>query len=165
MKNFFYITLSAFILASTSAHASDGRFGLGFILGDPTAISAKWYTTSERAYDLQVSFVHDDFFLVYGDSLFHFPAMLGNGKFAQRIAPYFGFGAFGVFASNNDHPKGNYFDKRDNKAAIGVRIPFGMEWIWDKAPLGVGVEVTPGVVVAPATIGFLQGGITLRYYF
>lgn len=148
------------------ALADEKRFGIGFILGDPTAVSAKWYRSNERALDLQVSLNSSNYVLVYGDYLYHFTGILGQGdRFTERLSTYMGFGPLLAVGTKDDHPKGNYFDKRQDDYAFGVRIPFGVEWIWEKAPLGIGVELAPGVMIAPATKGLFQGGLTLRYYF
>lgn len=152
------------LLLFTYNGQAESRFGVGFVLGSPTALSFNWYTSEENAFDLQVAFFSDDYFLTYADHTFHFPEMMGSGKYLQ-LSPYFGLGAFGVFATKDDHPRGNYFDKRTDDYAIGARIPFGLEWLWKRAPLGIGLEVAPGIVVAPSTIGALQAGLTLRYYF
>lgn len=153
------------VLFSLNAYAEDSHIGVGFIIGDPTALSVKYYRNEDRAFDGGISIVHNDYVIVWGDTLYHYPASLGKQKLIARISPYFGFGAIAAIASKTDHPKGNFFDKRKDRAAVGVRIPFGVEWIWDKVPLGIGVELVPGVIVAPATMGALQGGLTLRYYF
>lgn len=160
-----YALLLIAVLFSFNAFADESKFGVGFIVGDPTAVSVKWFRTEERAIDAALSIVHNDYVIVWGDTLYHYPAALGKQKLIARISPYFGFGAIAAIASKSDHPKGNFFDKRKDKAAVGVRIPFGVEWIWDKVPLGIGVELVPGIIVAPATMGALQGGLSLRYYF
>lgn len=153
------LLLSVFAFLGLQARG-ESLFGVGFVLGEPTALSFNWYVNEEKAADLQFAILSDEYFLTYFDYTFHYPDM----KFAQ-FSPYFGIGAFGVFATQDDHPRGNYFDKRDDDFAVGARIPFGIEWLWKRAPLGIGLEIAPGIVVAPTTIGAIQGGLTLRFYF
>lgn len=153
------------LLFSAQAFAGEPSLGLGFIIGDPTALSVKYYRSEESAFDAGLSIVHNDYVIFWGDHLYHYPAALGRQKLIARISPYFGFGVIAAIASKSDHPKGNFFDKRKDRAAVGVRIPVGVEFIWDKVPIGIGLELVPGVIVAPATMGALQGGLSLRYYF
>lgn len=153
-------------LISTTALAKEHKIGVGFVLGEPTALSGKYLVSAQHAIDLQLAFNSSDYLLVYGDYHWRFPGVFNSDdEIVQQLTPYVGAGPLLAFASKKDHGKGGYFDKRDDKFAAGVRIPFGIEWIGAKVPIGIGAEIAPGIVIAPATTGFLQGGITLRYYF
>lgn len=144
----------------------DKNLGVGFILGEPTALSLKYYTSEETAFDVQGSITGDEYFLFWADYLFHSPNFVKSDvPFFSRLNPYVGIGIIGAFASKSDHDRGNYFDKRDDDFAVGARVPFGVEWFWKRVPLAIGLELTPGVIVAPATQGILQGGLSLRFYF
>jgi len=161
------IQLSLVVLLGWGAGArAESKLGVGFILGSPTALSAKWYESDKRAFDLQMAFFQDHYFLLYGDYLVHFPgAFRAPHRFIRELSPYIGVGPFMAFATKDRHPRGKYFDDDDDDFAIGVRVPFGIEWIWDEIPIGIGLEIAPGIVVAPSTDGVVQGGLTLRYYF
>jgi hypothetical protein len=160
------LILVSLSILNSAAYAEGSKFGLGFVIGDPVSITAKFIQNPETAYDLQFSISSREYVLFYGDFLFQFPALFGRSvKFVENLTPYVGFGPLVALPSKSDHAQGQYFDRRDDKYALGARIPVGVEWIWDRAPLGVGVELVPGVIVAPATTGILQGGISLRYYF
>lgn len=163
-----FITLIwlAAVSAANLAHGEDKRFGIGFVLGDPTALSFKYNLSHEHSIDAQLSFGGADWILLYGDYHWRFPGIFNsNEKFIKELTPYLGAGPILVFASRRDHPKGNYFDRRSDSMALGLRLPFGIEWVWDRVPIGIGLEVAPGIVIAPATSGFLHGGVTFRYYF
>lgn len=135
--------------------------GVGFVLGEPTALSARWNRNSEQALDLQFAFFRDDYMLVYGDYLFLYPKIVK----LKHLTPYVGVGPLFAIATDDDHERGRYFDERDDDFALGVRVPFGFEWRLDRVPLGLGAEIAPGIVVLPATEALVQAGLSLRYYF
>lgn len=161
-----HLVFAFMLLTSLSAFASDKKFGAGFILGDPTALSFRYDQTHERAWDAQLAFSVNDYVLIYGDYLVKFPDLFNSSdKFIEQLSPYAGIGPVFVMASKKDHSRGSYFDKRDDSFAMAVRIPFGIEWRYDKFPIGIGLEVAPGIVIMPNTDGFLHGGVSFRYYF
>ena len=148
------------------SYGADKNLGLGFILGNPTALSVKWLSSEESALDFQASLSEKDYLVLWGDYLFQYPGFFGNAnKFARRLTPYVGVGPLIALGTKNDHDKGDFFDERDDDFALGLRVPFGMEWFWDRVPLAVGLELAPGVIVAPATRGIVQGGLSFRFYF
>jgi hypothetical protein len=161
-----FIVLLTVVCGRAFADVEGGKFGIGFVIGEPVAISAKYFVSAEKAFDFGLSIHEDQFWQVYGDYHYVFPGLFGrSAKFVEQLNPYMGFGALLVMPQRSDHDQAQYFDKRDQKYAIGARIPVGIEWIWDRAPLGVGIELVPGVIVAPSTEAILQGGLTIRYYF
>ncbi len=158
---------------SASAAPSAARshqFGAGFVLGNPSALSLKYWVTHREAYDVQLSFFGDDEVLFYGDYVLHFHGLFGaRDRFVNQLFPYVGVGPVFAFATDHDHDHyhshGKYFDDHDDKFAFAVRVPFGIEWLADELPLGVGIELAPGMVVMPKTSGILMAGLSLRYYF
>ena len=159
-----YLVLVLCVLFAASSEAK-GNIGVGFVLGSPTALSAKGFISKKNAWDVQLAF-DDDAFIVYGDYLMHFPgAFKTNDPFGSRLTPYVGVGPVLAVETKDRHDEGKFFDERDDDMAIGVRVPFGVEWIGDEVPIGVGLEIGPGIIVAPGTDGFFTAGVTLRYYF
>lgn len=159
---------STLSLPSFAAHSETGgkKFGLGFVLGAPTALSGRYQLSEDRGLDLQFAFNSSDYVLLYGDYLIQFRNLFhAEEKFVEQLTPYLGVGPVLAFASKSDHPKNDYFNRTTDTLAFGVRVPFGIEWLWDRVPIGVGLELAPGVVVAPATEGFIQIGLTFHYYF
>lgn len=153
-------------LIGLKANAEIRKTGVGFVLGEPTALSAKFFLPYDRGIDVQLSINSRDYFLIYGDYLFHFPGLFGRqNEFLDKLYPYAGVGPLLAFGNSSYHAEGQYFDNHDDRFALGARVPFGAEWLWDKAPLGIGLELAPGVMIAPSTVGFLQGGISFRFYF
>lgn len=164
MKKLFWIIGLACILFGEFGYA--GPNGAGIILGSPTGITGKFWMDGRVAYDAGISFSTGDYILVYGDYLYHYPGSFkGNNQFLMNVTPYLGIG--GVFAlttadrSNNDR----IYGKRSGAFGLGIRVPFGAEWRPGKPPLGIFLELAPGISVAPATDILIMGGLGIRYYF
>lgn len=130
--------------------AQEKGFGIGIILGEPTGISFKNWTSSQTAVDggLAWSFTHNGSLHLHVDYLVHNFNLFKVEK--GKLTLYYGIG--GRF-------------KSEKKERIGARIPVGLCYIPAKAPLDVFLEVAPLLDVAPATEFGLTGGIGLRYYF
>lgn len=158
------ITTALLLSTSTFAQQAPGNFGVGAIIGDPTALSGKYFM-GETAFDAGLSISHHEL-LIYGDYLRHFKGVLGHqNEFVSALTPYLGVGPVFAFADgNSDH--GHHFIENDNDDfTFGGRIPFGVEWMSTDLPLGVSLEIAPGIKIIPETNGFVQGGLALRYYF
>jgi hypothetical protein len=144
-----------------SSSKSGGNFGLGVMLGDPSGLTAKLWTSHSTAFALGLSYSFGDYFAILGDHLWHFPnALAGAGSPANQFVPYIGLGAVLFFDDD-----GNFRDRNDRDVALGARIPLGIEFLPRTIPLGVFAEVVPGVGIVPDVFGFVQGDIGARFYF
>ena len=131
--------------------AKGNDFGLGFMLGEPTAISFKKWTGSKAAFDGGVgwSISGQDSLHLHADYLFHSFDLIKVEK--GRLPLYFGLGA-----------RLNAED--DTK--FGFRIPLGISYIMEKAPLDIFFELVPLFDLVPSTdFGGLEWSIGVRYYF
>jgi hypothetical protein len=125
--------------------------GLGVIFGEPTGFNAKVWTASDRALDFGLAFSLNSYVLLYGDYLFHFPgAFKTRSTFVNDLNPYVGIGLVSLFRSS---------------AALGIRVPVGIEWIIPRSPFSIFAEIVPGMQVIPSTSGLVQGGFGGRVYF
>jgi hypothetical protein len=143
---------------SQTASMSGGyphRFGAGIILGEPTGASLKYWLNDTLAIDGAVgaSFNdddHDSNFYLHSDLLIHnfdlIPVPQG------RLPIYFGAGALVRFR-----------DDEDNQ--VGIRIPVGVSYLFDNAPIDVFAEIAPAIDVAPDVRGEITGGIGIRFWF
>ncbi len=130
-----------------------GRFGAGIQLGEPSGLSAKYWLNDKLAIDGAAGwslYEHSDFY-VQSDLLIHNFDLLPvpSGKFPV----YIGGGAFIRF--RDEH--------HENQA--GVRLPIGVDYLFDNAPVDVFVEFAPGVQLTPSTRADFAGGIGIRYWF
>jgi hypothetical protein len=108
----------------------------------------------------------NDHMLFLADYLLHYPGTFQTeNRFFKRLTPYFGVGGLIAFTtgSRNDHD--NYLGKANGSVGFAVRVPFGAEWRPTRPPLGVFLELAPGVSVVPETSTLFQLGLGIRYYF
>jgi hypothetical protein len=162
-----FVALIAFSERPAAADAFDRPApkgdGVGFILGQPTGFTGKFWIAPNQAVDAGLAWTLDSFFLIYGDYLLHFHGAFGTSDdFLRRLEPYAGVGAV-LFIQET--PNGKYFTSNGDSTGLGVRIPLGAEWLMRTAPLGFYAEIVPGMGVVPSTFAFVQGGIGARYYF
>jgi len=151
---------------SGSGSPSERPFGLGVVLGVPTAIVGKYWLDQKTAIDGGVGVYFGNYTLFYGDYLLHYPGLFGHEtKFVSELIPYFGFGAVLAFTSASFSD--NYGLRGTSSGAFGFggRVPGGIEWKPKDHPIGVFVEVAPGLAFVPQVGLFIQAGIGIRYYF
>lgn len=134
------------------AMADQGRFGLGFMLGEPTGVNAKYFIDRYNALDAGFgwSLTDDHDFHLYADYLYHVYSVIHSESGKAPI--YFGVGARILFRDN-----------KDNKA--GLRIPLGLDYLFGNWPFDVFLEVAPIVDLAPDTDFDLEGVIGARFFF
>ena len=132
------------------AVAQETGFGAGVILGEPTGISLKNWLADNTAVDFGIawSFANNGSLHLHVDFLVHNFDLTEVEK--GRLAVYYGIG--GRFKSQ----------KRER---FGVRVPLGLCYIPEKAPIDIFLEIAPLLDLAPATEFGLTGGIGIRYYF
>lgn len=140
--------------SGSGALAVGGPFGLGVILGEPTGISAKYWMDGGRQYAVDAgaawSLSGDNKLHLHGDYLFHQYGLLKVEK--GKLPVYFGVGGRVEFRDNRDDE-------------VGIRIPVGLDYLFDGAPLELFVEVVPIVDLAPDTELDFNGGVGIRFFF
>ena len=148
-RKVFFLALITTLTISISK-AQDSGLGAGAIFGQPTGISLKLWTGSTTALDGGVawSFVNGGFFQVHGDVLIH--ALDFVQVTDGHLAGYFGIGAR-LRMSADLH--------------MGIRVPFGLDYMFSEAPVDIFLEVAPGLDLLPATTFWMDGGIGVRYFF
>jgi hypothetical protein len=148
-----------------AAHANTpGNLGLGIVLGEPSGLSAKYWLHSRDALDFGLAYSFNSFFAIFSDYLYHFTGAFSAQKAPiSQITPYVGIGA--IFFTDTGNSKTSRYFSTTNSVGLGVRIPLGLEWRPASAPLGIFLELVPGMGIIPATFGFVEGGIGARFYF
>ena len=149
-NNLAKIILSIIIFSSFSIAQSNG-FGLGIIVGQPTGISAKYWTTGSTAFDFGLGYSLEKHSRMHfhADYLFHSKNIFNS---VENISLYYGPGARLKSVENAN-------------ARLGVRFDVGIVWIPRNAPIDVFVEIVPSLDIIPETFFFVNGGIGIRYYF
>ena len=154
-------------VAQAATHSSEGGpFGLGIELGAPSAIVGNYWLDKRASVDMGLAFDLADYFLVYGDYLYHFPGAFGHeNKFVAELSPYVGVGGLIAFATRTRYDNDHYIGTSTGSLGLALRVPLGIAWRPTQVPLEVFIELVPGISVIPATAGIIQGGIGIRYYF
>ena len=149
------LALVAAVAGTLSAQTgrSGGNTGLGIIFGEPTGVSFKYWTGRTVAIDAAAawSFVNGGSFQIQSDLLFHSFDLFRVEK--GRMALFYGFG-------------GRFKTKTDTEGArLSFRVPIGISYEFERAPVELFLEVAPMLDVTPKTQGNVGGGIGFRYYF
>lgn len=144
------ITVSFSVDTNAQATAEKGQNALGIMIGDPTGISFKNWTSSKTAFDIGAawSLENRDAISIHGDYLWHSYLDVDKGN----LAFYYGIGARALFIENAD-------------SRIGARVPLGFNYLFADAPLDLFVEIAPILDLVPDTDLNGDGAIGLRFYF
>jgi hypothetical protein len=147
--------------ASATEIGSSRPFGLGIQLGSPSGITGKYYLGGRRnALSFALgSHYGDDFYdglWLTGSYDFHMTELASGGGVAipWRVG-------VGGFLATNSYGYGRY----RNGAFLGARVPVGLDFDLEQAPVQFYVEVAANLVVWPGIYGGLDAGIGARYYF
>ena len=150
MKKFIplFSIMFIFVIAPRHSFAQSSGFGLGIIIGEPTGLSAKMWTSSSTAFDagLAWSFGNKGNLHVHADYLWHNFDVFSN----KQLPLYYGLGG--------------RVDLGDD-VGLGIRGVIGINYLFSDIPLDAFLELVPVFDVTPGTGFGFNGGIGLRYFF
>ena len=151
MKKIAVLSLLFLCFYTIPSFSQSQGFGLGIILGEPTGVSAKYWTASNTALDfgLGYSFVKDSRFHLHADYLFHVNNLFETN---ENIALYYGPGARLRIVKNDD-------------SRLGFRFDVGLVWVPKNTPIDVFFEIAPLLDIIPETAFSFNGGIGVRFFF
>ncbi len=144
-------------LVAAAAVAEPSGFGLGIIIGEPTGLSAKAWLSGNTAVDAAAAWsvwggdhqaVH-----VHADFLVHSFELLNVDP--GDLPLYYGVGGRIKLAGHEN----------DQEMRIGVRVPLGISYLFDSAPVDIFFEIVPLLDIVPSTTFGWNAGIGARYYF
>lgn len=158
MKQYKILFLIFIFIISVYPLNAESKFGGGFILGDPSGLTAKLFFDDTYALDCGIGPSAYDGFYLYGDFLRHFGELFP----VRELALYVGIGA--GFHNHERHYNDNKHDN-DEGNSLGVRMPFGVEYTFTNIPVGIFVEIVPSTDIIPDLDFNLRGGTGARYYF
>lgn len=144
-----YLIFVVFVSASF-IQAQNKGFGLGIIVGEPTGVSFKYWTSSSTAFDGAVawSFIDGGAFHIHADYILHtfnlIPVPSGN------LPLYYGIGGRLVLL---------------DKTSFGVRVPVGLAYLFSGTPIDIFLEIVPILNLAPKTDFKINAAIGGRYFF
>ena len=164
----------AVVVALTSSQPSQaeppggGPFGLGVIVGDPTGLTGKYWFTEQHTLDFHLGwdFTHDSFG-IYADYLFHFLYINQSRPRVAGMPLYVGGGlvlGFDDDGHHHHHHNGHDHD-HDSEVFLGLRVPFGIAFLFNRVPFEVFIELAPSVHLSDDAHFDLDGGGGFRYYF
>jgi hypothetical protein len=138
------------VVLGTATAWTEGDFGLGIVLGQPTGISAKYWLSVRSSIDGAAawSFVHKGSLYLHVDYQYYVfdLASVQSG----RLGFFLGLGGRLLFADDFN---------------LGLRVPLGLIYLFSDLPLDVFLEVVPIMELLPATAASGGAAIGLRYYF
>ena len=148
--------LAFYGMMTQGALAQDSGIGVGIIAGEPTGLSLKGWLTERTAWAGAAawSFDSNTSFHLHGDYLIHRYDLLHveNG----RLPVYYGLGARVKF---DDRGYGHA------RTRTGIRIPVGVNYHFEQAPVDLFLEVAPILDVAPKTDFSINAAIGARVFF
>lgn len=150
--NFTALLLSLLLLLSSSLFAQDKGFGIGFMVGEPTGISGKYWLHNNNALDFGLAYSllsGNKRFSFHTDYIHHDPYLL-NTDLPLEI--YYGVGVRFRF-------------KSDDQGTFGIRGVGGILWIDQKLPLDLFFEVAPVFRLFPSTGLNFDIALGGRWYF
>jgi len=160
-----YITVLALSLLLTvqASFAQNHAFGLGVIVGEPTGVSAKLWTTPTTAFDfgLGLSLGTDRISNYDGhynggtrlhfhmDYLWHYFDAIGS---SGRVPLYYGFG-------------GRINTGAGYNSSTAIRGVIGLAWMPIETPIDIFLELVPSLQLTSSTGLTMDAGLGGRYYF
>jgi len=125
-------------------------FGLGIIVGEPTGLSGKLWTGEKTAFDGGAAWSFK------GESLqLHMDYLLHNFNVIPvekgMLPIYYGIGG--------------RINLEEDDTRAGIRIPLGLNYHFENAPVDLFLELVPTLDLVPETDFTLCGGIGARFFF
>ncbi len=144
-----------FIMAfAVNVNAQSNQFSLGANILTSTGLSAKYGLTNNTALTGMLGFsLYSNSGAVYLQGNYNKYGSIDAFDVESGLLRYYYGGGVNVTMGNN----GN--------AGIGGRIPLGLEYILEGAPLEIYMDLAPTLDVLPNTHFYLGGSLGLRYIF
>lgn len=133
--------------ASGQSARSQGQFGVGLQIGNPTGLTTKYYARKQVALVLLGSWNLDKFLLFSSHIVYEHT--IPDSPLLFFIGP-------GFFLGNRD-------DKSDRDIEIGASSMFGLNFFVEH--FEVFLQATPDLQVWPQRRAFVGGTVGIRYFF
>ena len=164
MKHLYLTSIALCLcLAVQVSVAQEHTFGLGVIIGEPTGVSAKLWTSSTTAFDFGLG-------LSLGtDRISNYD---GNYNGGSRLHFHMDFlwHYFDAFGSSGRVPLYYGFGGRINTGAgynnsTAIRGVIGIAWMPRETPIDIFLELVPSLQLTSSTGFTTDAGFGGRYYF
>ena len=158
----FTLVLGLMMIIAKPVTAQDHGFGMGLILGEPTGVSAKLWTSKINAFDFGLGVG------LGGDRIKY----KGNYDNSGRIHFHMDYlwHSFNAISSTERFPLyygigGRFNTGGGYDGSFGVRGVFGIAWFPHQTPIDVFLELVPVLQITPATGFGIDAGLGIRYFF
>ncbi len=155
------VTLSVAMPAEAAPPSNPSRWALGFMVGEPTGLTLKKWLGGPNAFDVGVG--TGPGLRLHADYLFGLARLARESS--MNLDLYVGVG--GVVGVNRGYCgwiHGDRFCHRGDDAFGGVRVPFGLDFVFKSAPLELGLEIAPGIWVSrPVYVGLMDANLFVRF--
>ena len=150
MKKAKYVTVLFSLIFISTLNAQNNGVGLGIIVGEPTGFSFKYWTSSTTAFDaaLAWSFIDEGAFHIHADYIIHSFNLIRVPE--GKLPFYYGIGAR---------------LKTSGDTRLGVRVPLGLAYLFQNAPVDIFLEVVPILDLTPKTDFKINAALGARYFF
>ena len=159
MNRVILILILTILFCFGTLSAQNNSFGIGIILGEPTGLSLKFWTSYSTAIDVAAawSFIKGSAVHLHADYLLHSFDLIKLD--INQLPVYYGIGGRIKFVdvTDNGNDKHNY--------RVGVRIPLGLDFLPANIPFDFFIEIVPLLDLIPKTEFNVNGGIGFRYFF
>ena len=164
MKNIYFAGIAVCLfLALYVSNAQERKLGLGLIVGEPTGISAKLWTSHTTAFDFGLGWS------VGGDRIGKYDGSYDGGSRIHFHMDYL-WHTFEAIRSNDRFPLYYGIGGRINTGAgynssIAVRGVIGLAWMPRETPIDIFFELVPSLQLTPSAGIAIDAGLGIRYFF
>jgi hypothetical protein len=149
----------------TTSFSANKTFGVGIMLGAPTALAGKYYLGADTAVDFGLGVIQGfgrDALHLHGDFLWHPAVLLTAEPFVLPI--YIGVGARIADFDDDIDDQGN---NDEGGLTVGARVPLGIMMDFNNVPLDVFLEFAPvfDLIGYDAPDFDINIALGVRYYF
>ena len=157
------ILMFGFVSSQNLYSAPDDKFGVGFMIGDPTGFSFKKWKNDEQAFDAGLSWNigKNERFRFHGTYLMHNYNIFEGANVSGKLPVYFGVGARVIFRDNDYRND----DDEKEELSLGIRVPVGISYITENENADLFAEIVPTMGVVPGSSFDFDAAIGARYYF
>ena len=164
MKHFYFAVIALYIFfAAQVSTAQERKFGLGIILGEPTGISAKLWTSDQNAFDFGLGWS------IGGDRIGKYDGDYNGGSRVHFHMDYL-WHSFDAIHATERFPLYYGIGGRINTGAgynssAAVRGVFGIAWLPRETPIDIFLELVPSLQITSSTGFAIDAGLGARYFF
>ena len=164
MKYSYIVIIMVYLLLhAESSTAQERTFGLGVIIGEPTGISAKLWTSNANAFDFGLGWS------IGGDRIGKYHGYY-NGTDRIHFHMDYLWHSFNTFHSTERFPLyygigGHLNSGAGYERSIAIRGVFGVAWLPHHTPIDVFLELVPSLQLISTSTIVVDAGFGIRYFF